>query len=122
MVTAPPRQPWIALRHRPTSLPLTTFANSSSTSPSQSLSAKSQTSFLPGPVARRACELSSGAEALLTDAVDRFALTGRGFDRAIKVGRTIADLAGEDRIDAEHLAEALSYRTGFGTEALADAV
>ena len=49
-------------------------------------------------------------------------LTGRGFDRAIKVGRTVADLAGEERIGAEHLAEALSYRTGFGTEALADAV
>ena len=70
---------------------------------------------------RRLCVLSSGAEAL-TNAVERFALTGRGFDRAIKVGRTVADLAGEERIGAEHLAEALSYRTGFGTEALADAV
>ena len=77
---------------------------------------------LPGPIARRLCVLSSGAEALLTNAVERFALTGRGFDRAIKVGRTVADLAGEERIGAEHLAEALSYRTGFGTEALADAV
>jgi magnesium chelatase family protein len=77
---------------------------------------------LPGPIARRSCALASGAEALLTNAVDRFALTGRGFDRAIKVGRTVADLAGAERIETEHLAEALSYRTGFGTEALADAV
>ncbi|MCD6021575.1 MAG: magnesium chelatase [Actinomycetia bacterium] len=77
---------------------------------------------LPGPVARRTCSLSSGAEALLTKAVEKLALTGRGFDRAIKVGRTVADLAGSERIETEHLAEALSYRTGFGTEELAHAV
>jgi magnesium chelatase family protein len=77
---------------------------------------------LPGPLARRTCSLSSGAEALLTKAVEMLALTGRGFDRAIKVGRTVADLAGSDRIETEHLAEALSYRTGFGTEELARAV
>ena len=76
---------------------------------------------LPGPVARRTCSLSSGAEALLTKAVEMLALTGRGFDRAIKVGRTVADLAGSERIETEHLAEALSYRTGFGTEELARA-
>jgi magnesium chelatase family protein len=77
---------------------------------------------LPGPVARRTCSMSSGAEALLTKAVEMLALTGRGFDRAIKVGRTVADLAGSERIETEHLAEALSYRTGFGTEELARAV
>jgi magnesium chelatase family protein len=77
---------------------------------------------LPGPVARRTCSLSSGAEALLTKAVEKLALTGRGFDRAIKVGRTVADLARSERIETEHLAEALSYRTGFGTEELAHAV
>ena len=77
---------------------------------------------LPGPVARRTCSLSSGAEALLTRAVEMLALTGRGFDRAIKVGRTVADLAGSELIETEHLAEALSYRTGFGTEELARAV
>jgi magnesium chelatase family protein len=77
---------------------------------------------LPGPIARRTCSLSSGAEALLTRAVEMFALTGRGFDRAIKVGRTVADLAGSELIETEHLAEALSYRTGFGTEELARAV
>ena len=54
---------------------------------------------LPGPVARRTCSLSSGAEALLTRAVEMLALTGRGFDRAIKVGRTVADLGGSERIE-----------------------
>jgi magnesium chelatase family protein len=76
---------------------------------------------LPGPVARRTCSLSSDAERLLTRAVETFALTGRGFDRAIKVGRTVADLAGSDRVESDHLAEALSYRSGFGTEGLARA-
>jgi magnesium chelatase family protein len=76
---------------------------------------------LPGPVARRTCSLSPEAEVLLTKAVESLALTGRGFDRAIKVGRTVADLAGSDRVETDHLAEALSYRSGFGTEVLARA-
>jgi magnesium chelatase family protein len=76
---------------------------------------------LPGPVARQTCALAPEAEALLTKAVETMALTGRGFDRAIKVARTVADLAGSDRIDSGHLAEALSYRSGFGTEVLARA-
>jgi magnesium chelatase family protein len=76
---------------------------------------------LPGPVARRTCSMSAEAEGLLTKAVETLALTGRGFDRAIKVGRTVADLAGSERVEANHLAEALSYRTGFGPEVLARA-
>ncbi len=68
---------------------------------------------LPGPVIRREARLSAEAEALLARAVDAMALTGRGFDRALKVARTISDLANVDRIGSDHLAEALSYRTGF---------
>ena len=37
-------------------------------------------------------------------------LSGRGFDRALKVARTVADLAGQEQASAAHLAEALSYR------------
>ena len=48
------------------------------------------------------------------------ALTGRGFDRALKVARTIADLDGADRVAGEHLLEALSYRA-LGEEDLARA-
>jgi magnesium chelatase family protein len=65
--------------------------------------------------------MSPGAEALLSRAVEMLALTGRGLDRAIKVGRTIADLAGSEDIGSDHLAEALSYRSGFGTQELARA-
>jgi magnesium chelatase family protein len=37
-------------------------------------------------------------------------LTGRGFDRVRRVARSIADLAGVDVADDDHVAEALSYR------------
>jgi magnesium chelatase family protein len=76
---------------------------------------------LPGPVARRACAMSTAAESLLTSAVETMALTGRGFDRAVKVARTVADLSGAERIEMDHLAEALSYRSGFGSEVLSHA-
>jgi magnesium chelatase family protein len=76
---------------------------------------------LPGPVARRTCALAPEAETLLTRAVETMALTGRGFDRAIKVARTVADLGGSDLVRVEHLAEALSYRSGFSSEVLARA-
>jgi magnesium chelatase family protein len=48
------------------------------------------------------------------------ALTGRGFDRALKVARTVADLEGSEQVRTEHLLEALSYRT-LGEEDLARA-
>jgi magnesium chelatase family protein len=51
------------------------------------------------------------ASALLDRAVERLPLSGRGRARVARVGRTIAALAGAERVDAEHLAEALSYRT-----------
>ncbi len=65
---------------------------------------------LPGPVARRMARMSPGARDLLAGAVDTLALTGRGFDRALKVARTVADLAGVGEIGEDHIAEALSYR------------
>ncbi len=57
----------------------------------------------------------------MASAVETLALTGRGFDRALKVARTVADLAAAPNIEADHLAEALSYREGFGEESLARA-
>jgi magnesium chelatase family protein len=68
---------------------------------------------LPGHVARREARLTSDAEALLGRAVDEMALTGRGFDRVVKVARTIADLEPSERVRPGHVAEALSFRTAF---------
>jgi magnesium chelatase family protein len=51
------------------------------------------------------------ADALLRNATDRLHLSGRGYARVGRVARTIAALAGSDAVRAEHLAEALAYRS-----------
>ncbi len=52
-----------------------------------------------------------GADELLTRAVGRLGLSGRGRARVARVARTIAALAGSNTVQSEHVAEALSYRT-----------
>jgi magnesium chelatase family protein len=59
---------------------------------------------------RRACALDARGERVLRLASERLGLTARAFDRILRVGRTIADLAGSERVDAEHVAEALQFR------------
>lgn len=62
---------------------------------------------------RRFCALDAPALELLGSAVTRGTLSARAFDRVARVARTIADLAGADRIAREHVAEGLVYRGGF---------
>jgi magnesium chelatase family protein len=47
---------------------------------------------------------------VLHAAVKKLSLSARGYDRVRKVARTIADLAGDDRLTADHVAEALQFR------------
>jgi magnesium chelatase family protein len=54
--------------------------------------------------------LDSASSALLEDVMQRERLSARSFDRITRVARTIADLAGEERLSRDHLAEALMYR------------
>ena len=63
----------------------------------------------PADVARH-CVPEAAAEELLAKAMTRLALSARAYHRVLKVARTIADLAGCDRIDTAHVAEAIGYR------------
>ena len=60
---------------------------------------------------RRFCPLSENSRRLLEMAMDRLQLSARAYDRIIKVARTIADLDGEEQISAEHITEAITYRS-----------
>jgi magnesium chelatase family protein len=54
---------------------------------------------------------SADADALLSRAVDRLPLSGRGRARVARAARTIAALAGSEEVHADHVAEALAYRS-----------
>ena len=60
---------------------------------------------------RKFCELSTASRQLLTQAIDRLALSARAHDRILKVARTIADLSAGEVIEPGHIAEAIQYRT-----------
>lgn len=57
------------------------------------------------------CQLSDENSQLLYRAADRMQLSGRGQHRVLRVARTIADMAQSSTIEADHLAEALTYRS-----------
>lgn len=60
---------------------------------------------------KKFCPLSTEAEALLRRSFDQMDLSARGYYRIIKVARTIADLAGADRLELAHITEALRFRS-----------
>ncbi len=62
------------------------------------------------PAEARECTLDEPAAALLADTYRRHRLSGRAHDRVLRLARTIADLAGAERIDREQIAQALQLR------------
>ena len=56
------------------------------------------------------CEMDSSTKDLLKAAINQFSLSGRGYDRILKVSRTIADLDACEKIELHHVAEAINYR------------
>lgn len=57
------------------------------------------------------CTLEQEHALFLEQALTKLGLSVRGWHRILKVSRTIADLAGSEKIEREHIAEALSYRS-----------
>ena len=60
---------------------------------------------------RDICKITPAGQALLKKAMEKLGLSARAYDRILKVSRTIADLAGSEEIELEHLAEAINFRS-----------
>ncbi|MBU0703754.1 MAG: ATP-binding protein, partial [Chloroflexi bacterium] len=59
---------------------------------------------------RKICQLDETGRSLVRAAMQQLQMSARAFHRILKLSRTIADLAGSERIETAHLAEAIQYR------------
>jgi magnesium chelatase family protein len=66
---------------------------------------------LPTAQLKKFCALDGPLGDLLQQAMEQLSLSARAYDRILKVARTIADLAGAERIASPHLLEAIQYRS-----------
>lgn len=59
---------------------------------------------------KKYCVISQQAQELLQAAIEELGFSARAYDKILKIGRTISDLAGSEIILPEHISEAIGYR------------
>ncbi|MEL7144777.1 MAG: YifB family Mg chelatase-like AAA ATPase [Bacteroidota bacterium] len=67
--------------------------------------------MMSSQMVKEVCKINDGGKVLLKTAMEKLGLSARAYDRILRVARTIADLAGSEGIQIEHLAEAIQYRS-----------
>ena len=65
---------------------------------------------LTSPMIKEFCQMTEEAQNVLQLAFERLGLTARGYNKIIKLARTIADMEEKEIIDVSHIAEAITYR------------
>ncbi len=66
---------------------------------------------IPAAMLHEVCTITDTAQKLMRTAFTQLGLSGRAYDRVMKVARTIADLEGYEEIQPQHAAEAIQYRS-----------
>ena len=73
-------------------------------------------SELNSKLIKKYCQIDKISEDMLKTAIIKFNLSGRSYDRILKLSRTIADLSADENISQMHIAQALQYRTFISEE------